>query len=225
MTEEPSNKDLFNQTEELRQEVVKQMETVQTESADQVARAELDHRIDSLMERMVASEGQAKTDIDRIFRRYVLLIVIAFFLLLIIGGVNYFQILNPQAGRSVFELSEPRLVGPTELCPGEALFFEMDATVTEAGVYRLAMSTWRVSPPPATYTFSEGLDMVIAESREFPIQILWTVPPTFDNLATGKAEPWPSGDYSRDVSVTATGRNTTSDPRQIRFSIREDCQN
>lgn len=137
-------------------------------------------------------------------------------------GVYYFW-LNPQAGKSVFILDDPQVIGTTQLCSGDALRFSIDARVADAGTYRLSMSTWRISPLPATYAFSEGLDMVIAESREFPIEILWTVPDTFDNLATGKAEPWPPGEYSRDIDVTATDRNTESEPKQIRFSIKKDC--
>lgn len=210
-------------TEQIRTAAVEQVEAVRVDSANQVQQAETDHRINLILEQIGTSEAAAKVEIDRKFNKYFMFIVFAFMFLLVIGAVNYFQILNPQAGQSVFVLSDIRVTGPTDLCPGETLDFTFDVTVKEVGVYSLYMSSWKTEPPPSTIIFSELQPFVIGSERSFPIVRKWKVPFTYEDPADSKDTPMVPGEYIRDISVVAIGRDTESTPLQVPFRIRSDC--
>lgn len=136
--------------------------------------------------------------------------------------ITQYRFFNLRSGQTVFVLSEAQVLGPTDLCPGDSLNFSVDVEVLEQGIYQLSMSTWKTSPP-TTVVFSEGLDMVIADSREFPIAIEWVVTDMYISPYTGKPTEWEAGEYSRDVAVSAVDRNTTPSIVAIPFTIRSDC--
>lgn len=146
-----------------------------------------------------------------------ILIIVAWIL------VSSWMFFNPQAGRSVFVLSDIRITGPTDLCPGDSLKFEFDVTVKSTGVYNLFMSTWKVDPPPSTVIFSELQPFVIGSPRAFPIVREWKIPVTYKDPANNIDTPMFPGRYIRDISVTAEGRDTRSTPLQVPFTIREGC--
>lgn len=127
------------------------------------------------------------------------------------------------SGVAVFEISQVRVTGPTDLCPGQTLDFEFDVIAKEVGTYNLWMSTWKVDPPPSTIIFSETEPFVIGSEREFPIQREWLVPATYEDKADNTFKPFAPGSYIRDISVTAEGRDTRNDPIQVTFTIRDDC--
>lgn len=85
------------------------------------------------------------------------------------------------------------------------------------------MSTWKTSPPPSTIIFSETEPFVIGSEREFPIKRMWPVPTTYEDKSDNTLKPFTPGEYIRDISVTAEGRDTRNDPIQVAFTIRGDC--
>lgn len=210
-------------TEQIRTAAVEQVEAVRTDSANQVMQAETDHRINLILEQIGTNEAAAKIEVDHKFNKYFAFLVFAFMFLLVIGAVNYFQILDPQAGQSVFLLSDIRVTGSTDLCPGENLKFEFDVMVKDVGVYSLYMSTWKTDPPPSTIIFSETQPFVIGSERSFPIVREWKIPFTYADPANDKDTPMIPGEYIRDISVVAVGKNTESTPLQVTFNIRGDC--
>lgn len=131
----------------------------------------------------------------------------------------------PTVGRSLFVLSEVRVTGPTELCPGDTLDFSFDVNVKEEGVYNLFMSTWKTDPPPSTIIFSEIQPFVISSDRSFKIAREWLIPTTYMDPANNKDTPMVPGEYIRDITVTAEGRDTRNEPLQVVFMIRSDCEN
>lgn len=133
-------------------------------------------------------------------------------------------ILEPQVGRSLFILSDVRVNGPSYLCPGDTLDFEFDVIIKEEGTYNLWMSTWKVDPPPSTIVFSEIQPFVVGSDREFPIPREWLIPATYIDPGNNKDTPMVPGEYIRDISITAEGRNTRNKPLQVRFWIRKDCE-
>lgn len=167
-----------------------------------------------------------RSPIDRYFWLFVLigLLGVPIVTLAMAWGLSAIVGDNPGiSGSSVFELSELRVTGPTELCPGETLNFEFDVVAKEVGTYNLWMSTWKVDPPPSTIIFSETEPFVIGSEREFPIQRKWPVPSTYEDKSDNQHKPFAPGLYYRDISVTAEGRDTTNEPLQVAFRIREDC--
>lgn len=145
-------------------------------------------------------------------------------ILIVIGPIiTWIMFVNPQAGRSVFILSPIRITGPVSLCPGETLNFEFDVMVREVGTYNLWMSTWKTEPPPSTIIFSETQPFVIGSTRSFPIARKWQIPSTYIDPADSVDKPMIPGEYIRDISVTAEGRNTGNVPLQVLFTIRDNC--
>lgn len=137
-------------------------------------------------------------------------------------AVYYFW-LNPRAGESVFVLSNLRVTGSTELCPGDTLDFVFDVDVKEVGTYNLFMSTWKVDPPPSTIIFSEDQPFVIGSPRSFPIPRKWAVPAVYVDPADSVEKPMLPGDYTRDIDVKAEGRDTENEPLIVYFRVRKDC--
>lgn len=152
-------------------------------------------------------------------KRFIPIVVVMLWL-----GVSAFMFTNPQAGRSVFVLSDVRVTGPVDLCPGETLDFEFDVIVKETGTYNLWMSTWKTEPPPSTIIFSEVQPFVIGSERSFPVTRKWLVPTIYEDPADSERKPMIPGTYIRDISVTAEGRNTSNRPLQVLFRIREGCK-
>lgn len=138
-------------------------------------------------------------------------------------AISTFMFYMPQAGQSVFVLSDIRVTGPTNLCPGETLDFEFDVTVKEVGTYNLWMSTWKTDPPPAVVIFSETQPFVVGSTRFFPIARKWLIPTSYNDPGDSVDKPLIPGTYFRDISVTAEGKNTNNDPKQVEFRIRSDC--
>lgn len=173
----------------------------------------------------VESEIEVKTHIPesqgkwRKLRRFIPIVIVMLWL-----GISAFMFTNPQAGRSVFVLSDVRVTGPIDLCPGETLDFEFDVTVKETGTYNLWMSTWKTEPPPSTIIFSEVQPFVIGSERSFPVTRKWLVPTIYEDPADSERKPMIPGTYIRDISVTAEGRNTSNRPLQVVFRIREGCK-
>lgn len=136
----------------------------------------------------------------------------------------YFYWLGPPSGHSLFILSNLKVNGPTELCPGETLDFQFDVKVLSVGTYNLWASTWKVDPPPSTIIFSETEPFVIGSKREFPIVRSWRVPVLYEDKADNMMKPLSPGAYTRDISVTAEGKDTENDPLIINYDIRNDCE-
>lgn len=148
---------------------------------------------------------------------------ITLILYLTLSFTVYYFWLNPVAGQSTFVLSNLRVIGPTELCPGETLDFVFDVEVKEVGTYNLFMSTWKVDPPPSTIIFSEDQSFVIGSPRSFPIPRKWEVPAIYVDPADSVEKPLSAGAYTRDIDVKAEGRDTKNIPLMVNFNIRKDC--
>lgn len=149
---------------------------------------------------------------------------VAVTLFIVISTLIFSELLIPNVGSSLFILSSVRVTGPTELCPGDTLDFEFDVSVEEVGTYNLWMSTWKVDPPPSTIIFSEFQPFVIGSPRHFLIPRKWKVPTNYVDPADSTEKPLLPGAYTRDISVTAEGRNTRNDPLLIAFNIKKDCK-
>lgn len=153
--------------------------------------------------------------------------VVVFFLIflaaILANVLIIFFYFGPSVAPSVFILSEIRMNGPTDLCPGDTLDFEFDVTVKEEGTYNLFMSTWKVDPPPSTIIFSELQPFVIGSQRSFSIPREWKIPVVYEDPANNVRVPMLPGAYIRDISVTAEGRNTKNKPLQVFFNIKKDC--
>lgn len=157
-----------------------------------------------------------------------------FWLIVIIGiiGVPMFtvglvQLLSgPQAAvsaESVLDVGDIEATGPTDLCPGESLEFQMLLSVLEPGAFSLKMSTWKESPP-ATIIFSELEEFPVAEKRTFILVRSYDIPILYKDPATNKMVNWEPGEYARHVYITAVDRNTKPSIQKLSFTIRSDCK-
>jgi hypothetical protein len=148
--------------------------------------------------------------------------VIAVVLWLALGGVFYIFYLNPLAGPTVFVIDGLQRTSPLIVCPGDTINFQFNVEAKEIGTYNLYMSTWKANPP-STIIFSEIQPFVISSLRSFTITRKWLVPQTYIDPATNEEISITPGDYTRDVSVTAVGRNTNNKPLQVMFTVKKGC--
>lgn len=187
--------------------------------------------VETVLQKLIAitekTDEVPRSSLDRYFWIFVLvgLVGVPIMTIALAWGIAIVRGDRPAiSGIPVFELSEVRVTGSNELCPGETLDFEFDVIAREVGTYNLWMSTWRSDPPPATIIFSETEPFVIGSVREFPIKRMWIVPFIYEDKADNTYKPFAPGSYIRDISVTAEGRDTRNDPIQVAFTIRDDCK-
>lgn len=190
---------------------------------DHANQTEAQIRIDQIIEKMVADDARMKDVINDRFKGHMQWFGLVFGLLFLMSSLTFWLYINPRSGESVFVLSDIRVTGPTDLCPGESLKFEFDVMVKAVGVYSLYMSTWKVDPPPSTIIFSELQPFVIGSERDFPIVREWQIPITYQDPADSKDTPMVPGAYIRDISVVAVGKNTESTPLQVKFNVKDSC--
>lgn len=209
--------------EEVRASLIETATAVQTGLTEKFGQVESQLKVEMIVEKMVSDDARMKEVIDRRFRGHLRAFVVMFGLMFILSTMTYWLYANPRSGQSVFVLSDIRVTGPTDLCPGDSLKFEFDVTVKEVGVYSLFMSTWKTSPPPSTIIFSELQPFVIGSERSFPIIREWEIPYSYQDPADSKDTPMVPGEYIRDISVIAEGRDTKSTPLQVLFTIRDGC--
>lgn len=186
--------------------------------------------VETILQKLIAitekTDEVPRSPLDRYFWIFVLvgLIGVPVMTIALAWGIAIVRGDRPTiSGLTVFELSEVRVTGSNELCPGETLDFEFDVIAREVGTYNLWMSTWKVDPPPSIIIFSETEPFVIGSERQFVIQREWIVPETYEDKADNERKPLAPGSYFRDISVTAEGRDTKNDPIQIAFTIRSNC--
>lgn len=209
--------------EEVRTAFAETVEAVKESLTEQSSKVEAQLRIDQLLEKMVTDDARMKDVINHRFRSHLNGFIVIFSVMFLMSGITFWLYINPRSGQSVFVLSNLVVTGPVDLCPGETLDFAFDVTVKEVGVYSLYMSSWKTEPPPSTIIFSEFQPFVIGSERSFSIIRKWKVPFTYKDPADSKDMPMVPGEYIRDISVVAVGKNTESTPLQVPFRIRNDC--
>lgn len=117
-------------------------------------------------------------------------------------------------------ISQPVLLGPSELCPGDHLIYQFEWHGSGLGVLDFDATIWRVDPP-LTDIFSDSLRDVLPGNSSQMRKVAWPVPYTYHDLATDSDVPLPPGNYERLIAITSPSRSLSSDAKAISFTIKK----
>lgn len=160
-------------------------------------------------------------DVNRLFRHQK--IALAVIALLFSVAWLYLTILPERPGRALMRFTQAVTIGPTALCPGETLHYDLGLMVNRGGVFDLDVAVWRVTPP-ATVVFSSSRRMVFDGPAEYRLAREWTVPAFYSSPLDGSPEHWAAGNYERRHAISTVSRSTEPSIVTIPFSIRGDCE-
>lgn len=119
-------------------------------------------------------------------------------------------------------ISNIRVVGPTNLCPGGRLFWSYDLIGSGSGLLEIDGTTYKAHPP-STVVFSETGRMVISEEVSEKVVDFWEVPLTHIDQETGESIPFPVGEFHRLIAVSSPTRSSVFAKEVISFSVLSDC--
>lgn len=190
-----------------------------------------DSHADNAIQQLIAitnkTTGVQRSMLDRYFWPIAFLGVIGVPLITLGLLWGLATLIGPRPGipsESILTVSPLMAKGPTDLCPGEPLDFEFTMDVRGEGVFDLDASTWKLVPPPETVIFSESERFVVAEPITYLVMRRWVVPSNYIDPATNRATEWQSGQYERQIFVTAVGRDTEPSIQVLPFTIRNNCK-
>lgn len=125
-------------------------------------------------------------------------------------------------GHALMQFARAEAVGPTALCPGDTLRYDLALHVAGPGVFDLDVSVWRVTPP-STVLFSQTRRMVFDGPAEYTLGREWVIPEVYSSPVDGSPERWAAGQYTRRHAIVTVSRSTEPSIVSIPFSIRQDC--
>jgi hypothetical protein len=124
---------------------------------------------------------------------------------------------------STISFDNLQTVGPTALCPGEALVVEYDFHAGGSGVLVRDATVWSVEPP-RTIIFSTSRRFILEGPIEQHLTEAWHVPDSYIDPSTDQTAPLPPGKYKRIVAISSPSASRIVAIGSVEFSIREDCQ-
>lgn len=120
------------------------------------------------------------------------------------------------------EISNVRIVGPSELCPGDKLIIAFNLHADGTGKLVEDATVW-VEVPPKTVIYSETKPLLVDGLLEQEQTIAWEVPETYINPADLEESPLPPGQYKRIFAISSETDEGVFAVDRVLFSIREDC--
>lgn len=222
---EATRVDLADRTEAVRVDLAGRTDTMrqQVVEATQQAKLDVEEKTEATRAQLEAKYDTRKAAVDHQFINYRTWFIFAVIAISLTNTLLYYLFLHPRPGKPVLVISDIRVTGPVDLCPGDTLDFVFDVRAEEVGTYNLWMSTWKTSPPPSTIIFSEFQAFVVGSERSFPVVRKWRVPAMYNDPADSADKPMVAGAYIRDIAITAEGRDTRNDPLQVKFNVKRDC--
>lgn len=152
--------------------------------------------------------------------RGLLLVVVA--LGAIANGGLYWYASAERPGPTLMQFTEARATGPTALCPGDVLRYDVSLHVSGPGVFDLDVAVFRLTPP-VTVVFSSTRRMVFSGPSDYQLARQWRIPQTYSSPVDGSPERWAAGQYERRHAITTASRSTVPSIVMIPFSIRDNC--
>lgn len=119
------------------------------------------------------------------------------------------------------ELSEPVLMGATELCPGDTLDYSFLMAVSRDADVELKTSIQKIAPNTRiSYARLQEFSFEQATTMEFIRHFV--IPPTYTDPVTGTEVPWDPGPYEQITVANITGHSKTSEIH-VPFTIKPNC--
>lgn len=223
---EATRADLAERTEAVRVDLAARTDTIRQQVVDAThqAKREVEDKTEATRASMEYKYDARKAIVDHQFNSYRSWFVFAVIVFSLTNTFLYYLFLNPRTPSSLLEISEIRVTGPVDLCPGEYLDYSFDMVVKEAGVYGLDISVFRTSPLPMIAVFSESQFFVIGSPRTFPVTRHWQIPERYEDKVTKENIEFIPGDYERSIAVGTTSSSTHPSTETLKFSIRDGCE-
>jgi hypothetical protein len=119
-------------------------------------------------------------------------------------------------------LTNPVIVGPSALCPGDMMIVRFDFDSLGEGVLE-ENTTWFKVEPPMTLILSEPKVLIVPHNFSRETYRAWEVPKTHINERTGREEPIPPGEYLRMYSLSSPNRSTIFGVLEFPVTVKEGC--
>lgn len=119
-------------------------------------------------------------------------------------------------------LSDPQLLGPTNLCPGETLDYTFVMVVSREALIELKTSVQKLQPD-ARISYARLQEFSFEEATKLEFVRHWVTPPTYSDPVSGTEVAWEPGPYEQITIANVAGRGKVSEIR-VPFSIRESCR-
>lgn len=119
------------------------------------------------------------------------------------------------------DIDNVRVVGASELCPGQPLVYAYSFHAAGSGVLVRDRVIWRVTPP-RTLVYSTSRRFILSEPIDQELTEAWHIPTTYINPETDSEEVLPAADYRMIFAISSPTRSTVVDIESLQFVVRED---
>ena len=153
------------------------------------------------------------------FTQWILIAILAILVGTWVWGVIY-AYRQPMIRQVAIE--NERIVGESELCPGDKLLIRFDFEADSAGKLVQDDTLWLVTPPRrliASTTRAFLMDSAMTQE----LTEAWVIPQMYVDLATAEVVPLPAGTYKRLFAISSPARASVFDVGSVNFTIREGC--
>lgn len=123
---------------------------------------------------------------------------------------------------NTISIDNVRVLGATDLCPGEPLVVAYDFHAQGAGVLVRDWTAWYITPPK-TVIFSASRRFILDGPIDQSLVETWHIPQRYHNYETDMMEPLPPGAYRRYLAISSPTRSSVIAIASVGFTIRHDC--
>jgi hypothetical protein len=168
------------------------------------------------------ANAQKSDELKRQIKRINVVLLVLCALLLLGPAFASWWIARQYPAISTISFDNLQTVGPTALCPGDALIVEYDFHAGGSGVLVRDATVWSLIPP-RTIIFSTSRRFILEGPVEQHLTEAWHVPDSYIDPSTDQERPLPPGEYKRIVAISSPSASRIVAIGSVEFSIREDC--
>lgn len=167
-------------------------------------------------------QQQSIGDLKKLLLRINYGLIVAGVILLAVPAIGTWWVSRQIPVVNTVEVENLRIIGETELCPGDQLILEYDFHAKGAGVLVRDFSLWLVTPPK-TMIYSASRRFILDGPTDQHLRETWTIPETYFNYETELQEPIQPGAYRRYLAISSPSRSSVIAIASIEFLVPEDC--
>lgn len=169
------------------------------------------------------AQQQSIGDLKKLLLRINYGLIIAGIILIAVPAIGTWWVSRQIPVVNTVEVENLRIVGETELCPGDPLILEYDFHAKGAGVLVRDFSLWLITPPK-TMIYSTSRRFILDGPTDQYLRETWTLPDTYFNYETEQMEPIEAGRYRRYMAISSPSRSSVIAIASVEFIVREGCR-
>jgi hypothetical protein len=177
--------------------------------------------LDKLIEKIAVEVEKPKSKTKWTFTQWALLLV-----LLMIGFAYAWGFLSNIFSTKItrIKISDVRIVGSPDLCPGDLLTIAFYLEASGTGKLVEDATVWVEIPEPKTVIYSSTRPLLVEGLLAQEQTIAWQVPETYVNPSDLEEIPLPPGMYRRIFAISSETDEDVFALDKAQFSIRPDCE-